>query len=252
MNGNDHDTADGSGKNNAKSGTVHNAGGGNKKDQTSDVGGKKKSPNALPGDTTSSAVSSNDSGRKKSPDSVAGATTSSAISSNNSGRKKSPNSVASAITSSAISRNTSGRKKSPDSVAGATTSSAVSSNNSGRKKSLDLVAGATTSSAISSNKSGKKKSPNLVAGADMESAPQTSTSFPVGPCLLGKHCFAPTHELCKKCPGCGNDIHVLCGHVLEQMEGSKVNGEMKWYPADSALCLACDPKNAGSDKNFSG
>jgi hypothetical protein len=32
------------------------------------------------------------------------------------------------------------------------------------------------------------------------------------------------------------------------MEGSNVYGKMKWYPADSVLCLACDPKNAGSDR----
>jgi hypothetical protein len=39
-----------------------------------------------------------------------------------------------------------------------------------------------------------------------------------------------------------------CGHVLEQMEGSNVNGKMKWYPADPVLCLACDPMNDGSNR----
>ncbi len=86
-------------------------------------------------------------------------------------------------------------------VAGVTIPSVISSNNSGKKKSPDVLPGATTSSAISSN-SGKKKSPNLVAGTTTSSASQTSMPFPIGPCLLGKHCFTSTNELQKKCPGC--------------------------------------------------
>jgi hypothetical protein len=101
-------------------------------------------------------------------------------------------------------------------------------NNSGKKKSPNALAGSATSSVISTNNSGKKKSPNVIAGTAVSSASQPSASFPVGPCLLGKHCFAPTHELRKKCPGCGNNIHVLCGCVLKQMEGSNINGKMKW------------------------
>jgi len=54
-----------------------------------------------------------------------------------------------------------------------------------------------------------------------------ATSFPVGPCLLASHCFAPTHELRKNCPGCGKYIHALCGRVLEEDEGL--------FPADSVV-----------------
>ena len=54
-----------------------------------------------------------------------------------------------------------------------------------------------------------------------------ATSFPVGPCLLASHCFAPTHEVRKKCPGCGKYIHALCGRVLEEDEGL--------FPADSVV-----------------
>ena len=56
-----------------------------------------------------------------------------------------------------------------------------------------------------------------------------ATSFPVGPCLLASHCFAPTHELRKNFPGCGKYIHALCGRVLEEDEGL--------FPADSVVCL---------------
>ncbi len=44
-----------------------------------------------------------------------------------------------------------------------------------------------------------------------------TTSFPVGPCLLASHCFAPTHELRKKCPGCGKYIHALCAECWKKM-----------------------------------
>jgi hypothetical protein len=57
------------------------------------------------------------------------------------------------------------------------------------------------------------------------------TAFPVGPCMLGNHCFTPTYELRKRRPGCNNLIHVLCGRVLEQMEGSKVYGKWLWAAA---------------------
>ena len=40
--------------------------------------------------------------------------------------------------------------------------------------------------------------------------------FPTGPCVLGSKSLAPTHELQKHCPGCGELIHVLCGCVLEE------------------------------------
>jgi hypothetical protein len=89
--------------------------------------------------------------------------------------------------------------------------------------------------------------------AGIKPAPSTTastagpdTGFLVGPCMLGNHCFASTHELRKRCPGCNYLIHVLCGHVLKQMEGSKVNGKWIRYQADSVVCLACDPKTAGT------
>jgi hypothetical protein len=64
-----------------------------------------------------------------------------------------------------------------------------------------------------------------------------TTLFPVGPCFLASHCFTPTHELRKNCPGCGKYIHALCGRVLEEDEGL--------FPADSVVCLGCNPKNQG-------
>jgi hypothetical protein len=73
----------------------------------------------------------------------------------------------------------------------------------------------------------------------------SASSFPIGPCLVGKHCFAPTHELHKKCLGCGNNIHVVCGHVFETMEEATVKGKTTWYPADSVVCLAYNPVNSG-------
>ncbi len=40
------------------------------------------------------------------------------------------------------------------------------------------------------------------------------------------------------CPGCGNKMHMLCYHFLDEKEALVVTGEMKWYPAN----VACDPK----------
>ncbi len=57
----------------------------------------------------------------------------------------------------------------------------------------DVSGEKTTPSSDKSSNVGGKKSPNAVAGATTPSP--ASTSFQVGPCLLGKHCFAPTHEL---------------------------------------------------------
>jgi len=59
-------------------------------------------------------------------------------------------------------------------------------------------------------------------------------SFSIGRCLLGNSCLAPTHELRKWCPGCNGLIHVLCGRVLEDDEGS--------FKADSVVCPRCDPQ----------
>jgi hypothetical protein len=64
-----------------------------------------------------------------------------------------------------------------------------------------------------------------------------TTLFPVGPCLLASHCFAPTHELQKNCLGCGKYIHILCGRVLEEDD--------VLFPADSVVCLGCYPKTRG-------
>jgi hypothetical protein len=96
-------------------------------------------------------------------------------------------------------------------VAGGTTQGANGSNsgeNNRKKKSTDAIEGDTTSSAVGS----KKKSPDLGVIAFAQTS-TTGSSFPVGPFLPGKYCFAPTHELCKKCPGCGNNIHIICGCV---------------------------------------
>jgi hypothetical protein len=59
-------------------------------------------------------------------------------------------------------------------------------------------------------------------------------SFLIGRCSLGNSCLAPTHELRKWCPGCNGLIHVLCGWVLEDDEGS--------FKADSVVCPRCDPQ----------
>ncbi len=50
----------------------------------------------------------------------------------------------------------------------------------------------------------------------------------------------------KRCPGCSNLIHLLCSCVLEQLEGSNVDGKCKWYESDSVVCMACDPKTPGT------
>jgi len=42
----------------------------------------------------------------------------------------------------------------------------------------------------------------------------------------------PTHELRKKCPGCEECIHALCGRVLLEDEGS--------FKEDDVLCPNCD------------
>jgi hypothetical protein len=121
------------------------------------------------------------------------------------------------------------------------------------------VKSATTSCSDVQPPSEKSRSKTSETTSSATSAPSVSagsavpeTEFPVGPCMLGNHCFAPTHELRKRCPGCNNLIHVLCGRVLEQMEGSKVYGKWCWFPADSVVCLACDPKNSGTNYTIAG
>lgn len=41
--------------------------------------------------------------------------------------------------------------------------------------------------------------------------------------------FSVGNQLRKRCLGCSNLIHVPCGHLLDAMEGSLVNGQMKWF-----------------------
>ncbi len=62
----------------------------------------------------------------------------------------------------------------------------------------------------------------------------TMASFLIGWCSLGNSCLALTYELWKSCPGCNGLIHVLCGRVLEDDEGS--------FKADSVVCPRCVPQ----------
>jgi len=70
--------------------------------------------------------------------------------------------------------------------------------------------------------------------------------YPSGPCVLEKHCLAPTGAVVVQCPGCSSDIHPECGRFLTRFEGSKINGNMKWYKPDSVVCLSCDPSSNGT------
>jgi hypothetical protein len=56
--------------------------------------------------------------------------------------------------------------------------------------------------------------------------------FMTGPCILSLNCKVPTHELRKKCPGCQEFIHALCGRVLSEDEGA--------FKEDDVVCPTCD------------
>jgi hypothetical protein len=56
--------------------------------------------------------------------------------------------------------------------------------------------------------------------------------FMAGPCTLSLNCKVPPHELRKKCPGCQEFIHALCGRVLSADEGA--------FKEDDVVCLKCD------------
>jgi hypothetical protein len=74
-----------------------------------------------------------------------------------------------------------------------------------------------TGGSAKKKKKGQKKkteeplpSPTNALQGTTSNTKRTSVSlFPVGPCLMGNHYFGPTHELRKKCPGCGINIHVV-------------------------------------------
>ncbi len=51
-------------------------------------------------------------------------------------------------------------------------------------------------------------------------------------CTLFLNCKVPTHELRKKCPGCQEFIHALCGRVLSEDEGA--------FKEDDVVCPKCD------------
>ncbi len=82
--------------------------------------------------------------------------------------------------------------------------------------------------------------------------PSSSNDFPTGECGLGKYCLAPHHQLRKKCPGCNNWVHMVCGRVLVNPEGALIDGKTAWYPADAVVCLSCDPKNPGTERISAG
>ncbi len=83
----------------------------------------------------------------------------------------------------------------------------------------------------------------------------TSTSgndFPVGTCMLDKHCFGPIQQLRNICPGCNKLIHAQCESILDVKEGSEVNREKKWFVADSLVWFACDPEVNGTKYTIEG
>jgi hypothetical protein len=67
--------------------------------------------------------------------------------------------------------------------------------------------------------------------------------FMAGTCTLSLNCKVPTHELRKKCPGCQEFIHALCGRVLSDDEGP--------FKEDDVVCPKCDNSKKPAGKPLS-